>query len=364
VTRRTQSGSYAAPGDVKSPDDLPSRLFLGDLDRQSFKYNHPTFGQDAWSVRYVGATPDTYVDVTGSGRGLHAVSLSWRGIEELAAYHAGSWGQAAQFLSLGGFPSTWETLARTRLESRFNVRCIAQSPDATRHWYVPDGPSKVLLCPVSVDRLHDTLRCFDEMETDQRIAAPIMAWLVIGGSVVNYVEGKCLGVPAWPDELYIAMLEQLGLPPAEPVWEQASDGSRALTVRRVHYSFIVNYFFRDEEPVIERLHAHGLIAPASPGRWRERYPEAPEFAALLMHYQPEALMGQVEFFDHLQTRRMVYAERVTLDDLERLPALESGAAEAPRLIAEAQRISREYRQQIATRLAEVEREFEERQRRP
>jgi len=76
--------------------------------------------------------------------------------------------------------------------------------------------------------------------------------------VVNYRQGLCGDVPDDPMLLYLWSLERGYLPVAMPVLEGTPD-NRAMTLRRMGYSLVLNVFMRDIFKVVRLLKEAGLI---------------------------------------------------------------------------------------------------------
>ena len=127
---------------------------------------------------------------------------------------------------------------------------------------------------------------------------------------MNYIEGRCDDVRINPADTFVRAWEQTGLAPdSAPLWERPANRPAALTVRRRHYSLVVQCAFRDIERVVEHLHAHRLIDDAS---WAE--------SAVLENHAvilPLALRDgrELRFFDAGMTRRVV----ISPWSLDRLP---------------------------------------------
>ncbi len=72
---RPYAGTDCSPSEVKSPADLPNRLFLGDLDEQSFQSS-----ANGWSAAYLDDDGETRVDINYDHKADRlAMSQTWRG---------------------------------------------------------------------------------------------------------------------------------------------------------------------------------------------------------------------------------------------------------------------------------------------
>ena len=147
---------------------------------------------------------------------------------------------------------------------------------------------------------------------DDRIAACVSAEVQLRWAVVNYVESlnkQPMTTPLSADALTI---RQTGLPPfAVATWETNEHGVRALTVRRQNYVLTLSAFLGDIELVISHLVRHGLIGTGG-DRESYAYPDAHEYAGLVLPRMALNVPQRVRTFDDRKTRRLVTGR--TTDD--------------------------------------------------
>jgi hypothetical protein len=312
ATRRPDAHTVCPPSAVRSPEDLPRRFFIGDLDFGSFSADNA-----GWRARYGSTVPGTFVEMSYRAETRQfVVDMSWRGNRVGPSFLPGhDWNLLAQVLSVAFQAWNWDDVQGSRLEARFNIRYVRSrsAPDVQTDdgppvlFGMPDGVLKVMAVPIAVDRLRQAANCVHAIDGDPNVAASMSAYAILGTSVVNYVEGLCPGLPSEPVALAHYAVSQLGTPASLPVREgPASDGSYALTVRRSHYTLLVSCVFRDLERITGHFFEHGLVGPASSTTPPERYPEAAEYAALVMPAGAEMLLGEQTWWDASHTRRVLY----------------------------------------------------------
>jgi hypothetical protein len=331
ATRRPDARPLCPPPQVQRPEDLPRRFFIGDLDSDSFSADRA-----GWRVRYGSGVPSTFAEL-GYRAETHqlVVDMSWRGNHFGPSFLPGrDWELLPQVLSMAFQAWNWDDVEGSRLEARFNVRYVRTSSSTDTPTDdglpvlcgMPDGILKVIAVPIAVARLRQAAQCMNAIDGDPNVATSVSAYAILGTSVVNYAEGLCSGLPADPVALARHALAQLGTPASLPVREgPAFNGSYALTLRRAHYTLLVSCTFRDLERVTDHLFEHGLVGPAAAGNSpQERYPEAAEYAALVMPAGAEIVLEEQTWWDASQTRRMFYG-RILQPDLLTV-AVESASA--------------------------------------
>ncbi len=306
---RPYAGTNCSPSEVKSPADLPKRLFLGSLDEQSFQ----SF-TNGWSAAYLDDDGETRVDINYDHKaGRLAMSQTWRG-----EFGAGCTVGTDDFGHLArnsfGFPYTWDQRAKDALEARYNIQYLPTQEKAFVMTGFPDGAFKSLACPVPVSKLRDLLACHRAMDADPAIKTTIHGYIKLGTGTVNYLEGRNGAFASDPIPLYFHTFDQTGLPPVTaPVWETGKDGTRALTVQRHVYIYNVTFPFREIDRVISHLHGYEIIGSARNKESFDTPPDAPEFAAVSLQSGLEVLPIHFNYFDQERKRRTFYEQ---FSDLE------------------------------------------------
>jgi hypothetical protein len=295
------------PHEVVCADDLPWRLYLGDIDPDSFVGD-----ANGWRVEYRDAAPDTGIALEyRPAENLLRLNQRYRGAEVSTYASAKSTWRQLTPLAYPGLATHWEAKVRDELEPHFNLRVISGGPDTPCVVGLPDGAFMAVVCPVPVLMLRAVPLAFAAMDQDASIAAVVAGHLSLALTVVNYAEGRCPGIPDAPDRLYYKALIESGLSPIEvPIWETGKDGTRALTLRRVNYLLVVTCTLRDVTRVVGHLAEAGLIARGS-GR-SEGYPDAPEYGALVMPSSNE-LTENFWFTDAAASRRVFFPRITTME---------------------------------------------------
>ena len=294
---------------VKSPADLPGRLFLGCLDTQSF---HMT--AEGWKATYLDHGGETRVELSfKKGTNRLWLEQTWRGIWGCGGTSSSDeFGHLAR--SVGGFPSVWDDPAKEDLEARYNVQYLPTQDGAYVITGFPDGAFKSLACPVPVSKLRDLIACHRKMDGDPAIKTNISGHLHLQSGAVNYLVGRNGLFASDPDILYTHTFGQTGLPPlALPVWETGGDGTRALTVHRLIYIYNVMFSFRELERVVKHLCDHGIVGSADALDRSDTAPSAPEFAAVILQAGLEVQPIEFNYFDSSQRRRTFYERFTDMD---------------------------------------------------
>jgi hypothetical protein len=336
-TKRPYEGGDVAPRDISHVKDLPSRLFLGDIDPDSFRVT-----PEGWQVSYRDQGGDVAVEIDCCPNDKRlTISQDWKGKGRMITD-----GPADDFAGIlkqmsGGLPEVWERLSSEKLQSTYNLHYLLGQSSSSASVYFPDGYAKTIVCPVSVKRMRDCLDWYRAVDTDPTVRAPLQAYLKLTWSVVNYVQGKSPQADADPAAVECHTLQSLGTPRASSAALQTnSSGVSAMTLRRGHYVLVVTCLFRDLDRTVELLHSHDLISDSPSDTFVERYPDAPEFAAVVMPPGHEIMARETQFFDRQQTRRVAYPQVISLEEFKELTKqFEESDGDPSELIGKAERLS-------------------------
>jgi hypothetical protein len=316
ATHRAPLGDCLPPPEVRTADDLPSRLLLGDLDRERFRAD-----PSGWSVRYRDADPETYVDLRFDAKTrLLVFTQVWRGLAGPEVWARGEdWSEAARTACLR-FPQIWDARAAWRLETRYNLRYLAGSVGRSRIVGLPDGDFREVVVPIPLRRLPQLALALATLEVDRTVAAVVTVFATLVQQQVDYVEGRCPELPTDPEALARRSREAVGLPCHElPGWQQTPGGPLTLSVRRWVYLAHVGCAFRDLLRVLGHLHHFGLVGDAE---WDcDAHPRGLEWRALVLPAGLSAEGGRPQLFDEGPTRRVAYGRLTAPEDLAALRGL-------------------------------------------
>ncbi len=155
-----------------------------------------------------------------------------------------------------------------------------------------------------LDKLENCLQAIDK---DSDIQTSISTSVKLVKSTVNYIIGKNDDIMTSPYDAMDKTLDELGLPATTiPVIQHADDGSSALSVQRVHYLLDVSVYFRDLVRVIEYLNRFGLLGNRN-DLHQNSYPDAPEYAAIVIDSLIVQFAKDISYFDDAVTRRTYYS---------------------------------------------------------
>jgi hypothetical protein len=207
--------------------------------------------------------------------------------------------------------------------------------------------------PVAAERLMDLFELHKRLQKDAAIRTGIDAYLRLGFSVVNYLEGRNPPMLAHPAGLVLHHVNALGTPAAEmPVREEDEEGLAAWTLRRSHYLYVAHLHLREAARFAARLAEAGLLGAADGG---EGYPRGPEFAAALLPFGYEYAAQNAYWFDKDRRRRMFYPSFADADDRNALGAVQGGAGGdlwTKALIRDAMKLSEQFKADTARGFAE------------
>ena len=331
---RPYGGTSVTPELVKTCGDLPSRFFVGSLDFDSFKLT-----PQGWKASYFDDNEKTcaYVAFNRSSKRLIA-SLIWKGIRgPLLTSRADNFSHIVR--SGAQFPGQWDKYVKEALEDKYNVRYLNTIREAHQICTFPDGWLKTIAIPIPISKARDVAACHNTMNADPEIQTSISGYLQLNVSAVNYLEGRNAEYASSATDLYLRSLHQYGIIPQEiPVWETASDGSRALTLRRAHYTYIATFSFREIDKIIKHLYDHDIISLSS-AQANERQTDGPEFCATIMQAGLEIAHINYSFFDEGHTRRVFYDRFSDIDSIKDILIAETSDVDIMKLIEKAERSS-------------------------
>jgi hypothetical protein len=237
VPPRLDADADVPPPLVAAEADLPVRFLLGDRVAGSF-VKEPC----AWSARYALPFAAGGVDLTwrAEERALQA-RMTWHG--ETMHVRAPDDSFVGVLRAFGGiFPPAWDAKARQRVEAAHLARW-RPVPRFSFACFFPDGWLRALVLPIPVSRLRPTAAALADVARRGECAAGVDA-----GCVLLHLDGLEARAP--------------GEPPAPASWWA--------------YVLVARVFFRDLEPLLATLAAHGVLQPRPPTR-----PPEPGAPALL-----------------------------------------------------------------------------------
>ncbi len=333
----------AAFAEVQAADDLPDRLLLGDLVRDSFRHQ-----KKGWSAEWADA--DGHRARFRYAGGLSSLELAYDGHEVVTLTTAERFvelGQTAQ----GIHPGAWLDRLARQLEGRYNLRVFPHREDDAVGGDFPDGHLLTLVMPVPADRLMALYDLHKRLQGDADIRTGLTAYVRLAFSVVNYIEGRNPPMLAHPVGLVLYHVNALGTPAAQmPVRETDAEGVAAWTLRRSHYLYVAHLHLREASRLVRRLAEAGFIGQADSGR--EGWPHAPEFGAALLPFGYEYAAKNAYWFDRDRRRRRIFypafadaADRATLGG-------HSGEAWTRALIRDAQKKAEQLKADTARAFAE------------
>lgn len=226
------------PALVRSANDLPQYLILGDLDASTFER-----AAGGWSARWQGTEDDTHFDVAyKADAGRWEIRQTWCGLDGGFSVYPTRMPLdkvIAQALYMQ-FPRNWDSAAKSRLESEYQITYVEQPENAYTFCGIPDGAFRTIVFPIAVRNLRPVRQWIQEIVEESPLTYPITVEAKLVFQALNYLEGKA---PDWTTQEAVVFNQSVietGLAPQGfPVREAANDGSAAWTLRReIYFLFI------------------------------------------------------------------------------------------------------------------------------
>ncbi len=230
------------PALVRSANDLPQYLILGDLDASTFER-----AAGGWSARWQGTEDDTHFDVAyKADAGRWEIRQTWCGLDGGFSVYPTRMPLdkvIAQALYMQ-FPRNWDSAAKSRLESEYQITYVEQPENAYTFCGIPDGAFRTIVFPVAVRNLRPVRKWIQEIVEESPLTYPITVEVKLVFQALNYLEGKA---PDWTTQEAVVFNQSVietGLAPhGFPVREVANDGSAAWTLRRELYFLFIGLPF-------------------------------------------------------------------------------------------------------------------------
>jgi hypothetical protein len=251
------------PSYVRSAEDLPQYLILGDLDPSTFEQ---TAG--GWSARWQGTEEDTHFEVAyKSDTSRWEIRQTWCGLDGGFSVYPARMpldkmiGQALYMQ----FPRNWDATAKSQLESTYQITVVEQPENAYTFCGIPDGAFRTILFPIAVRNLRAVRQWIQDVVEQSPLTYPISVDAKLVFQALNYLEGKA---PEWTTQEAVAFNQSVietGLAPQGfPVREVANDGSVAWTLRREIYFLFIGLPFAGLTDLLNRMATvNGPIRTAS-----------------------------------------------------------------------------------------------------
>lgn len=284
--------------EIRTPQDLPSRLLLGQLVENSFLADAA-----GWRAIYEGRQAQLALQWDGE-----RLCASQRWFAHTALTNVGL-PRIVDIARAALVHHEWLGVLPAALHPPLNVFVETGAATGATMVCYPDGLLLTLLVPVPVRRLETCAALIRDLEEAPDLLASVSSELRCGWSVVNHIAGRSVVADLPHSAIDELTYREMGLPTFEPAQtETRRDGSSAVTVRRRHYELVVNLFFCDLPLVLAKFNEHGLLAVRTTvgTTIRDEWPFAPEYSAVVLPAIFGPRVQQLVFFDEARTRRVVY----------------------------------------------------------
>lgn len=251
------------PALVRSAEHIPQYLVLGDLDTSMFELT-----DKGWSARWQGTEIDTHFDVAYKADTRQwTIRQTWCGLEGGSSIFPARM-PLDKLISQAlytNFPLSWNTEAKSQLESAYQITVVEQPKNAYTFCGIPDGAFRTIVFPIAVRNLRPVRQWIRGIVDESPPAYPVTVKANLLLQAINYLEGKA---PAWTAHEAVAFNQSVletGLAPRGfPVREEANDGSAAWTLRRDIYFLFIGLPFAGLTDFLSRMaSANGPVRSAS-----------------------------------------------------------------------------------------------------
>lgn len=301
---------------VRSANDLPQYLILGDLDPSTV-----AISDGGWSARWQGTEHDTHFDVAYKvGENRWEVRQRWCGLDGGFSIYSTRVpldrviGQALNMT----FPPNWDRAAKERFEADYQLTFVERPEDAAGFFGIPDGALHSIAFPVAARDLRAVRQWLHEKVTRSAPTYPVAVVARLVFQAINYVEGKA---PPWTSEEVITFRQSIldtGLAPCgAPVRETADDGAAAWTLRRDVYFVFVTLPFAGLTDFLSRMATEDVAIRRSGSHPDLRF----ELRPVVMPAAWERLAESVECWDSAKTTR-VFLRFAPLGDEKKVATIE------------------------------------------
>lgn len=295
--RRPLSWATWNPALVRSANDLPQYVILGDLDPATFQQS-----ASGWSARWQGTEDSTYFDLVYKADDARwELRQKWRGLDGGSSFISSrvpldrAIGQALY----AQFPRNWDAAAKKLVESDYQITVVEQPENTTTMCGIPDGAFRTIIFPIAVRNLRAIRQWLEEIVADSPLTYPITVDAKLVFQAVNYLEGKA---PDWTTQapmVFNQSVIETGLVPSGlPVREVAESGSAAWTLRREIYFLFIGLPFAGVTDFLSRM-----STATGPIRSSSAEPLRVEFRPIIMPAGLEVQLENVAFWDKTGTTR-------------------------------------------------------------
>ena len=323
------------PARVRSAEDLPQYLILGDLDPSTFQLS-----AGGWSARWRGTEHDTNFDVSyKADAGRWEVRQTWCGLDGGFSTYPSRMPLdklIGQTLYLQ-FPRNWDREAKSQLESAYQITVVEQPENAYTFCGIPDGAFRTIVFPIAVRNLRPVRQWIQDIVDESPLAYPITVEAKLVFQALNYLEGKA---PEWTSQEAVAFNQSVvetGLAPQGfPVREEASDGSAAWTLRREIYFLFIGLPFAGLTDFLSRMaSANGPIRTSADPDFRF------ELRPIVIPAAFEVQTDSVALWDKARTTRsfLKFAPAEGTKDVPKVEDVVAAERLAPANLAKAEAIS-------------------------
>jgi hypothetical protein len=329
---RSHHGWLRPPDRDTVAEDLPSRLFIGDLT----EFRKPGENSE-WDALYEDPDGELKARLSLSGDFLY-LKQEWKGEPHCCAVKANIHDKLPLYAR--NVASLWQRQLEDAVLPRYNIHLFPYDDRLPDMICFPDGVLLTLACPIAVRDLRKAYEFQESLQSDSNIRTPIVGYC-------SLVEGTCerrVQEGFQHEHLHPLMwkghIEAVGIAPtalSEAVRDDS--GLIRLVQHRRHYMYCIMFSLRELGRVLARLVEEELIGDRNPIRSDESLSARPAWAAMLFQQGREHLVRNHRYFTADRYQRITYPSVGDLDELDRLMTRQFSASESIAAIEKAEAYS-------------------------
>jgi hypothetical protein len=249
------------PLKVKTVTDLPGRLFMGGIIKESFKID-----KKGYSVRYGTSRKDTYFDlkVDFEERTLSGESF-FNGISggRMFLNDKFNFNDCMRYIS-GNF--SWVDSIQSNYS---DYNCFYSFPKefgvTNEHTIIgfPDGHMVSIIIPIDFLSLNKIKNLNQTLINNSNIFSPTYIQLSLTKKTISFREGMCEKIFFDNDELLVHYLTERNVFIQSPYWNTFKNGVKTFNVDITNYNIVLGCFFQDINEVLNLLIKNDLLRKKS-----------------------------------------------------------------------------------------------------
>jgi len=290
-----------SPSDVKSVSDLPKRLFIGDINPNSFSID-----KNGWRIEYIDKEIDSILKMKFENSTI-TLQQQFEGIDGGLTTISDADSFVKIISQLPIVPYKWEEHCQKSFENEYNLHYIIQNSEDWTIVGFPDGILKTIVCPLTIGGLRKSFKWFKSQLKTPCSDSPFSAYFSLGNSKVYYLTEY---LPEGFDEetLHYYTFNNNGvIPLSKPISSKTKDDKSYLMVERQLYHLVIGCCYRNIKPLLKSLNEYEIIT--SKGIKQEYL----EYDVLIVPPQFECQKNLFTYYDDKKTIKVDFVKVVEFE---------------------------------------------------